>query len=219
MLEHVPFIRLILPLDTIHYYHTILLVPQTLLDWGCHAVVVTRGRLGAVAYFAPTSSFALAEKNGHHHPSSSSSSSSSSSHQQWTVNGHLNGGSPLPSRPRSSSTGEIEPHHRCCSMVQSSPLVDPVIGTPFIHYPLYIALSYTYHPFGIVTNGPPIPRTDTTGAGDAFAGAFLVEWCLTKDLRNSLRAGCCAGSAAVTLVGTSLPHTTNNYPRQVVAML
>lgn len=56
----------------------------------------------------------------------------------------------------------------------------------------------------ISQSAPVVQRVvDTTGAGDAFAGAFLVEWCLTRNLRAGLRAGCTAGSAAVTLVGGS----------------
>jgi sugar/nucleoside kinase (ribokinase family) len=45
---------------------------------------------------------------------------------------------------------------------------------------------------------------DTTGAGDAFAGAFLTQWVTSKDIRKSLRAGCTAGTAAVTVRGASV---------------
>ena len=48
-----------------------------------------------------------------------------------------------------------------------------------------------------------VPVVDTTGAGDAFVGGFLVEWLLSYDLKQSLRAGCLAGTAAVTLLGGS----------------
>lgn len=45
---------------------------------------------------------------------------------------------------------------------------------------------------------------DTCGAGDAFAGAFLVELQRSGGLlKASLRAGCIAGTAAVQLVGGS----------------
>ena len=45
---------------------------------------------------------------------------------------------------------------------------------------------------------------DTCGAGDAFAGAFLVEFLRSsRDLCASLQAGCVAGTAAVQLVGGS----------------
>ena len=48
-----------------------------------------------------------------------------------------------------------------------------------------------------------VVATDTTGAGDAFAGGFLVEWISTSDLSSSLRAGCVVGGAAVTQIGGS----------------
>jgi len=42
------------------------------------------------------------------------------------------------------------------------------------------------------------------GAGDAFAGAFLVDWLsLQGDLHQALLAGVLAGSAAVMSVGGS----------------
>lgn len=44
---------------------------------------------------------------------------------------------------------------------------------------------------------------DTTGAGDAFVGGFLVEWVASMDVTKAMRAGCLAGTAAVTLLGGS----------------
>lgn len=45
---------------------------------------------------------------------------------------------------------------------------------------------------------------DTCGAGDAFVGAFLVEFLNSRcNLATSLRAGCIAGTAAVQLTGGS----------------
>jgi sugar/nucleoside kinase (ribokinase family) len=44
---------------------------------------------------------------------------------------------------------------------------------------------------------------DTTGAGDAFVGGFLVEWMMSQQLSSSLKAGCVAAGAAVTQVGGS----------------
>lgn len=41
------------------------------------------------------------------------------------------------------------------------------------------------------------------GAGDAFAGAMLVEYVWTADWKRSLHAGVLAGSAAVMSVGGS----------------
>jgi hypothetical protein len=111
---------------------------QTLVDWGCQAVIVTRGKHGAVAYFRDSSDL-------------------------------FDGDGAVPVTGAATVAGPTGQGLRY--LKQPSPLVDPV--------------------------------ADTTGAGDAFAGAFLVEWCLSRDLRASLRAGCVAGSAAVTLVGGS----------------
>jgi sugar/nucleoside kinase (ribokinase family) len=44
---------------------------------------------------------------------------------------------------------------------------------------------------------------DTTGAGDGFAGGFLVEWANSHQMSSALRAGCISGSAAVTHIGGS----------------
>jgi len=52
---------------------------------------------------------------------------------------------------------------------------------------------------------PQVDVTDTTGAGDAFAGAFLVDWlCFEGDLSQALLAGVLAGSAAVMSIGGSV---------------
>ena len=44
---------------------------------------------------------------------------------------------------------------------------------------------------------------DTTGAGDAFTGAFLVEWMTSHDISRALKAGCIAGSGSCTKIGGS----------------
>lgn len=52
---------------------------------------------------------------------------------------------------------------------------------------------------------PKVEVTDTTGAGDAFAGAFLVDWLwFHGDLPRALLAGVLAGSTAVMSVGGSV---------------
>lgn len=48
-----------------------------------------------------------------------------------------------------------------------------------------------------------VKLVDTTGAGDAFVGGFLVEWVVSRDVTRAMRAGCLAGTAAVTLLGGS----------------
>ena len=49
----------------------------------------------------------------------------------------------------------------------------------------------------------PVAICDTTGAGDAFAGAFLAEWVSSEDVVTSLRAACVAGACAVSVQGAS----------------
>ncbi len=55
---------------------------------------------------------------------------------------------------------------------------------------------------------PPVPperRVDSTGAGDAFTGAFLAARLAGADPAEAARAGCAAGAEAVTLVGGRPP--------------
>lgn len=49
----------------------------------------------------------------------------------------------------------------------------------------------------------PVEVCDTTGAGDAFAGVFLVEWVSSRDIFASLRAASLAGACAVSVHGAS----------------
>ena len=51
----------------------------------------------------------------------------------------------------------------------------------------------------------PLPVTDATGCGDAFAAGFLFGWCGSRDVRRGLVYGCACGSAAVGQVGGSTP--------------
>ena len=44
---------------------------------------------------------------------------------------------------------------------------------------------------------------DTTGAGDAFLGAFPVAWVRQLDTRPALAAGCLCGASAVQVLGGS----------------
>lgn len=45
---------------------------------------------------------------------------------------------------------------------------------------------------------------DTTGAGDSFAGAFIVEYTLTKSINNALLAGAIAAAACISVIGGSI---------------
>ncbi|MFI8325785.1 carbohydrate kinase family protein [Streptomyces sp. NPDC085529] len=52
---------------------------------------------------------------------------------------------------------------------------------------------------------PPERRVDSTGAGDAFTGAFLAARLAGADPAEAARTGCAAGAEAVTLVGGRPP--------------
>lgn len=42
---------------------------------------------------------------------------------------------------------------------------------------------------------------DTTGCGDAFQAAFIIEWCQSKDLKNAMNKGTLAASSVLTFMG------------------
>jgi ribokinase len=49
----------------------------------------------------------------------------------------------------------------------------------------------------------PVQTLDTTGAGDAFTGAFAVAWGEGRDLVDAVRWACAAGAACVRRIGAS----------------
>jgi len=51
---------------------------------------------------------------------------------------------------------------------------------------------------------PPVEPVDTTGAGDAFAGALAVAWCRGDDPAAALRWACGAGALATTVPGAGV---------------
>ena len=65
----------------------------------------------------------------------------------------------------------------------------------------------------VTVASPSIAVVDTTGAGDAFVGAFCSGWLRTLDLRASLQLGTAAGSLACTFRGAFQPlasaHSVN----------
>jgi ribokinase len=60
----------------------------------------------------------------------------------------------------------------------------------------------------IAADAPAVEVTDTTGAGDAFAGVFAATLAEDVPLAQALRRGCAAGALACTAVGAvrSLPR-------------
>jgi ribokinase len=52
----------------------------------------------------------------------------------------------------------------------------------------------------------PVDRTDTLGAGDAFAGGFLLSLSLGVDIALALRAGCDAATATLVVDTTASRH-------------
>ena len=65
----------------------------------------------------------------------------------------------------------------------------------------------------VTVASPSIAVVDTTGAGDAFVGAFCSGWLRTLDLRASLQLGTAAGSLVCTFRGAFQPlasaHSAN----------
>jgi sugar/nucleoside kinase (ribokinase family) len=53
----------------------------------------------------------------------------------------------------------------------------------------------------VAVPAPSVEVVDTTGAGDAFAGAFLAVWLSTGDAVEAARHGCVAGSLCITANG------------------
>jgi sugar/nucleoside kinase (ribokinase family) len=47
----------------------------------------------------------------------------------------------------------------------------------------------------------PVTPIDTTGAGDAFAAAFIPRWITTRDLQESMAAGNALARECVTIIG------------------
>jgi ribokinase len=71
-------------------------------------------------------------------------------------------------------------------------------------------------PFGapIAVPAPQVDVVDTTGAGDAFAGAFLAAWLSTADVLLAMRCAIAAGSLMVSVEGAqgAIPSAANLEP-------
>ncbi|WP_043728657.1 carbohydrate kinase family protein [Streptomyces zinciresistens] len=105
----------------------------------------------------------------------------------------------LPSRDEACLlTGEPDPAAAAAELSRHVPLVVAKQGADGA----LVARS------GAVRARIPAPRTtarDTTGAGDAFTGAFLAALLTGADAEDAAREGCRAGAAAVVRVGGRPP--------------
>ncbi|MEU6983524.1 PfkB family carbohydrate kinase [Streptomyces sp. NPDC046324] len=97
-------------------------------------------------------------------------------------------------------TGCAEPEEAAMTLSRAFPLVAVTLG----------AGGALVAEAGAVTSrvaAPEVSPVDSTGAGDAFAGAFLAARLAGADTREAAEAGCRAGAEAVTVVG-GRPSTT-----------
>lgn len=91
-------------------------------------------------------------------------------------------------------TGCAEPEEAAMTLSRAFPLVAVTLG----------AGGALVAEAGAVTSrvaAPEVAPVDSTGAGDAFAGAFLAALLAGADAREAAAAGCRAGAEAVTVVG------------------
>ncbi|MEU4061008.1 PfkB family carbohydrate kinase [Streptomyces wedmorensis] len=103
-----------------------------------------------------------------------------------------------------SLTGIAEPDSAAAELSRRFPLVVVTLGA---------AGAVVAEDGGVTTRvaAPPVPparRVDSTGAGDAFTGAFLAALLAGADPVLAAEAGCHAGAEAVTVVGGRPPERT-----------
>lgn len=96
-------------------------------------------------------------------------------------------------------TGEHEPEHVMRTLLQRFPVVALKLGADG-------AMAGTegtiiHHP------GFPVPVADTTGAGDAFAAAFIVTWLAQHDLAAALREANRIAAGVVQVAGARFTAT------------
>ncbi|MCX4980219.1 carbohydrate kinase family protein [Streptomyces sp. NBC_00572] len=98
-----------------------------------------------------------------------------------------------------SLTGRAEPEVAAAELSRRFPLVVVTLG----------AAGALVAEDGAVTArvaAPPVRPVDSTGAGDAFTGAFLAARLAGADPAKAAEAGCRAGAEAVTVVGGRPPE-------------
>ncbi|MFE5913211.1 carbohydrate kinase family protein [Streptomyces wedmorensis] len=101
-------------------------------------------------------------------------------------------------------TGIAEPDSAAAELSRRFPLVVVTLGA---------AGAVVAEDGGVTARvaAPPVPparRVDSTGAGDAFTGAFLAALLAGADPVRAAEAGCHAGAEAVTVVGGRPPDRT-----------
>ena len=106
-------------------------------------------------------------------------------------------------------TGNItEDNHKLCLLLRSQVRLGAVITLGAMG-----AIGISADGETVKVAAPSIAVVDTTGAGDAFVGAFCSGWLRTLDLRASLQLGTAAGSLACTFRGAFQPlasaHSAN----------
>ncbi len=67
------------------------------------------------------------------------------------------------------------------------------------------AAYYSRTGAGITVPAPRVPAVDTTGAGDAFAGALAVAWAEGRKIVQALHRACAAGALSTMKRGASPP--------------
>ena len=70
---------------------------------------------------------------------------------------------------------------------------------------------------GVIVPAPPVTALDTTGAGDAFVGAFAVGLGMGWSAVDAARLGCAAASDSVTRAGTQRSFATREVAAAILA--
>ena len=91
-------------------------------------------------------------------------------------------------------------------------------GVPHLVTTLGSAGARYRGPDGVTASAlpPPVQPVDTTGAGDAFAGALAVAWAAGADPQTALRRACAAGALATTRPGAGVSAPTRSDIDRVV---
>jgi ribokinase len=68
-----------------------------------------------------------------------------------------------------------------------------------------------------LVGAPPVTAVDTTGAGDAFVGAFAVGLALGDSAAEAARLGCAAAADSVTRLGTQTSYADRSAAAAILA--